>query len=134
MGHGLWLFFTMFPVAEPADLTADARWPDVRLQDAYEFGVTYKEAHYAWSEAHAYVRHYDDHMKTWYFPGSYNLWLKEADWAKRVWDKMDNSLNENQPRHWRLEELTQLRAALGEEAYNARRLPNCVPDWLFARR
>lgn len=128
---------------QPPDLTADARYPLVRIADAAEFGVSRDTADHMIAVAGQHMRHYGPYLQTYYFPGEYHRWNCEAKKHQNAWVKLWTALAEDpfewleesdENGHlWKLRRLDELREAIGDEAYSARRMPEPTPSWMFVK-
>ena len=118
--------------ATTPDWTGDARYPDVRLGDAREFGISAREARAGWLMARAHVAHHDEFILRHHTFATYMAWRSEANACDAAWDALDNALNGTRNKLARLAELDRLRAIIGNDAYHARRMPAPCPGHLFA--
>jgi len=118
--------------ATTPDWTGDARYPDVRLGDAREFGIDAREARAGWLMARAHIAHHDEYILRSYTFATLMLWREHANKCERAWDALDNVLNGNRDKLARLAELDRLRAIIGNDAYHARLMPAPCPGHLFA--
>jgi hypothetical protein len=114
------------------DIRHDARFPGITLQDAYEFGVSWQDAKEAWSLACRHQTCCDKWIMQNFRFSDYMDWRAESEHCRMAWDVLDNALRPNAAgREYRLSQLERLRSIIGEEAYNARRMPPPTPGHLF---
>lgn len=126
------LIFIASMLATTPDFTADPRFPDVRLADVREFGLTAENAREAWLTARRHGTAHDEYIRENYPFAVYMNWRAEQAYAERVYDCLDNVLGGwGRSREYRLEELDRLRVMLGDTAYHARKLPMPCPGHLF---
>lgn len=127
---------------QPPDLTADARYPLVRIADAREFGMTHEAAWSMLDISRQHQRHYAPYLMTYFLPCEYRRWEREANRHEEVWSQLCLVLSDEDhwfqfeiadPREWRLMQLNELRKMLGDEAYAARRMPEPTPSWMFVK-
>lgn len=117
--------------ATTPDLIGDARYPDVRLADAREFGIDAREARAGWLMARAHISYHEEYILRNYTFATLMMWREHATRAERAWDSLDNALSGNRDKLARLAELDRLRIIIGPEAYHARLMPAACPGHLF---
>lgn len=121
----LWVILAVPLPPEPPTLADCARFPPAAVCQAMEdFG----KAHLEWLEARASLAVGD---------GAHDYWQArraEARWCFDVWDWCGACAGcEGMEEHRRVLALRHLRDLLGDEDYEAGRLPPPVPVWRFRR-
>lgn len=114
------------------DIRHDARYPGITLHDAYEFGATWQDAKEAWSLACRHQNTLDKWILENFRFSDYMDWRAESEHCRSAWDVLDNALRPSMSGYeQRMSNLVKLRAIIGEEAYNSRRMPPPTPGHLF---
>ena len=125
------LLITLAVAHQSPDLTADARYPLVRIADAAEFNILPHEAREAWNVAGRHIRTHEAYLLTHYTFGAVAAWRAEAEQCKAAWDALDNVLTCSPDRLTRLAELDRLRRIVGDADYHARKMPPPCPGHRF---
>lgn len=118
--------------ATAPDWTGDARYPDVRLGDAREFGISAREVREGWLMARAHISFHEEYILKNYTFATLMNWREHAGRCERAWDALDNAMNGQRDKLARLAELDRLRRIIGDKAYHARIMPPACPGYLFA--
>lgn len=120
----------------PPDWVPDSRYPEVRLTDIREFGVSGPAAKSLWQMSCVYRREQAAKVQTWLQPKDYFRWEREWQFCHDCWDMLDNAMNGHwctaeESRERRLYWLNKLRQRLGDDLYRARIMPPHAPFYLF---
>lgn len=114
------------------DYSADAKWPLVRLADADEFGVPYSVCKTMETIADQHAIHWYQYLQKYYPKRDVDVWEAGYIHASQAWRILREIQEADIGKDRKLRRLNWLREWIGEEAYNARRMPPPCPGHLFA--
>lgn len=102
------------------------------MQDAYEFGVNWRDAKHAYELSRSHQVAYDKFIMENFRFSDYMDWRAEAEYCRMAWDLLDNALRPGlQGYEYRMANLEKLKGVIGEKAYNSRLMPAPTPGHLF---